>query len=178
LFLLSIADGSSVRLASDFKDARLPVWSSDGRYILFTGCRTGDQPMPACSEWWVTSRDGKTVQNSGSLALLRREKIQPIDEIGGWYRDMVLFSARRGTTTSLWELAMPRASLKGEGKPRQLTSGTRGRLLLLSHFPLYPKRVFVQVDSPNQFTREARLPLLALDRKGRALAKVVCRDCS
>ncbi len=123
LFLLSLVDGSSVRLAADFKDARLPVWSSDGRHILFTGCRTGDRPLPACSEWWVTSRDGSTVQDTGSLALLRGEKIQPIDEIGGWYRDKVLFSGRRGTTTSLWELTIPQASLKGEGKPRQLTSG-------------------------------------------------------
>jgi serine/threonine protein kinase/Tol biopolymer transport system component len=123
LFLLSVADRSSVRLAADFKDARLPVWSSDGQFILFTGCRTGDQPMPACSEWWVTSRDGTRIQNTGSLALLRSEQIHPIDEIGGWYRDMVLFSGRRGTTTSLWELAIPRTSLRGEGKPRQLTSG-------------------------------------------------------
>jgi Tol biopolymer transport system component len=123
LFLLSVADGSSMRLAADFIDARLPVWSSDGQYILFTGCRTGDQPLPACSEWWVTSRDGTKVQNTGSLALLRGHQIRPIDEIGGWYRDTVLFSGRRGTTTSLWELALPRTSLKGEGKPRQLTSG-------------------------------------------------------
>lgn len=123
LFLLSVADHSTVRLAADFKDARLPVWSSDGRYILFTGCRTGDEPMPACSEWWVTSTDGTRVQNTGSLALLRREQIQPIDEIGGWYRDMVLFSGRRGTTTNLWELAIPRTSLQAEGKPKQLTSG-------------------------------------------------------
>jgi len=123
LFLLSLAEGSSVRLAADFKDARLPVWSSDGRYVIFTGCRSGDQPMPACSEWWVTNREGTSVQNTGSLALLREEQIQPIDEIGGWYRDTVLFSGRRGTTTSLWELTIPRTNLRGEGKPMQLTSG-------------------------------------------------------
>src|SRR4029077_17466189 len=73
LFLLSIANLSSVRLAADFRDARLPVWSSDGEYLLFTGCCTGGQPMPTCSEWWVTSRDGARVQNTGSLALLRGE---------------------------------------------------------------------------------------------------------
>jgi serine/threonine protein kinase len=123
LFLLSVSDGSSMRLAADFIDARLPVWSSDGQYILFTGCRTGDQPLPACSEWWVTSRDGKKVQNTGSLALLRRQQIRPIDQIGGWYGNTVLFSGRRGSTTSLWELALSRTSLIGQGKPRQLTSG-------------------------------------------------------
>src|SRR5207244_12307649 len=34
LFLLSLADGVSVRLAADFKDARSPVWSSDVLHIL------------------------------------------------------------------------------------------------------------------------------------------------
>lgn len=122
LFLLSLADGSSVRVAADFKDARLPVWSSDGRSILFTGCRTGDQPLPACSEWWVTSRDGTRVQNTGSLAQLGKEQIVLID-IGGWYGDTVLFSGRKGNTTSLWELAISRTTLRAGGKPRQLTSG-------------------------------------------------------
>jgi eukaryotic-like serine/threonine-protein kinase len=123
LFLLSLADGSSVRLAADFKDARLPVWSSDGKYILFTGCRTGDQPLPACSEWWVMSRDGTTVQSTGALALLRANHVQLMDVVGGWYRDMVLFSGKSGTTYSLWELAIPLATLRAEGKPTQLTSG-------------------------------------------------------
>ena len=123
IFIASVADGSSVRIAADFKDARLPVWSSDGQYILFSGCRTGDPPLPACSEWWVTSRDGTRVQNTGSLALLREQQIQVIDEIGGWYRDTVLFSGKHGSKTCLWTLAIPRASLKVEGKPTQLTSG-------------------------------------------------------
>jgi eukaryotic-like serine/threonine-protein kinase len=122
LFLLSLADGSSVRLVPDFADARFPVWSFDGRYILFTGCRTGDQPLPACSEWWVTSRDGKTVQNTGSLALLRKKQILPID-VGGWYRDTILFGGRQGATTSLWELPILEATLQASGEPQQLTQG-------------------------------------------------------
>jgi len=122
LFLLSLVDGSSVRLATDFKDARLPVWSSDGRFILFTGCRTEKQPLPACSEWWATSPDGTRVQNTGGLAQLGNDQIVLID-IGGWYGDSVLFSGRKGNTTSLWRVAISRTSLRVAGKPRQLTSG-------------------------------------------------------
>ncbi len=122
LFLLSLADGSSVRLVPDFVDARLPTWSSSGRFILFTGCRRGDVPMPACSEWWVTSRDQTMVQDTGGLALLRKEQILPID-VGGWYRDSILLSGRRGSTTSLWELPLFEANLRVSGKPQQLTAG-------------------------------------------------------
>jgi eukaryotic-like serine/threonine-protein kinase len=122
LFVLSLAYGSSVRLASDFKDARLPVWSSDGRYILFTGCRMGERPLPACSEWWVTSRDGTRVQNTGALAQLAKEQIDVID-VGGWYGDTVLFGGRKANAWSLWELAISPTSLRVTGKARQLTSG-------------------------------------------------------
>lgn len=122
LFVLSLAGGTPMRVASDFLDARFPVWSSDGNFILFTGCRRGDQPMPACSEWWVTSQDGARVQSTGALALLRSEQIQPVD-VGGWYRDAILFSGRQGATTSLWELSISETDLRASGKPRQLTSG-------------------------------------------------------
>jgi eukaryotic-like serine/threonine-protein kinase len=122
LFLLSIADGSPVRIGEGFKDARLPVWSPDGQYILFTGCR-GEQPLPACSEWWVIRPDGSVVQNTGSLALLRQQNIQLIEGPGSWYQDMVIFSGRRETVTRLWALTISHTGLKAEGKPMQLTSG-------------------------------------------------------
>ena len=122
LFLLSLADGSSMRLVPDFVDARLPVWSSSGRSILFTGCRGGDVPMPACSEWWVTNLDQSTVANTGSLALLRKEQILPMD-VGGWYHNTILFSGRTGPTTSLWELPLFEANPHVSRKPQQLTAG-------------------------------------------------------
>ena len=120
LFLLSLADGSSVRLAAGFQDARQPVWSSDGDFILFIGCRGG--PLPACSEWWVTSADGKRLQNTGGFAELEKQQIGLID-IGGWSGDAVLFSGRKGNTTSLWELPISRTTLRVAGKPWQVTSG-------------------------------------------------------
>ena len=123
LYVLSIANGFSVRLAADFKDARLPVWSSDGQYVLFTGCRTVEQPPPACAEWWVTSRDGAKVENTGGLRLLRSQQIEPIEEVGNWYGDEVIFSGRHRGVTSLWESALPRRKLKADGKAVQLTSG-------------------------------------------------------
>src|SRR5208282_5080981 len=102
--------------------SRFPVWSPDGQYILFMGCRMGNQPLPMCSEWWVTSLDQTRVQNTGGLALLRKEQILPMD-VGGWYRNAILFSGRRGATTSLWELPIFEANLRASGKPQQLTAG-------------------------------------------------------
>jgi eukaryotic-like serine/threonine-protein kinase len=123
LYLLSLANGHTTPLAADFRDARVPVWSSDGRYILFTGCRSREQPMPACSEWWVTTPDGSKVKNTGAVARLRQAQLELVDLIGAWYDGTVLFSGRQGSTTSLWEVNVPESSLRVQGKPRQLTTG-------------------------------------------------------
>ena len=123
LYVLSLSGGPPVRLATDFKDARQPAWSSDGRYLIFTGCRSGEQAMPTCSEWWVTSRDGNTLQNTGALTLLRSQGILPKGPIAAWVADNVLFCARHGRTTSLWHLRLPEKTFLADGSPQQLTSG-------------------------------------------------------
>lgn len=123
IFVVSLADGSSERLAANFKDARSPVWSSDGRHLLFTGCRDGNQSMSSCSEWWVIALDGKEERNTGALSLLRREHVDLNDEIGGWFGDIVLFNGGKGPAWSLWELKLPQSTLRAEGKPRPVTSG-------------------------------------------------------
>lgn len=114
--------GQTTRLAADFIDARLPVFSSDGRFILFSGCRTGQRPMPACSDWWVSGLDGKVIKNTGAVEMMLKEQIQPWG-VGGWYADRVLFTARKGITPSLWELRLPQPDLRAARKPEQLTSG-------------------------------------------------------
>ena len=123
IFVVSLADGSTERLATNFKDARSPVWSSDGHHILFTGCRGGDQSMSSCSEWWVSTLDGKEEKNTGALSLLGREHVDLNDEIGGWYGDVVLFNGGKGPAWSLWELKLPQSTLRAAGKPRPVTSG-------------------------------------------------------
>lgn len=123
LYVLSLSGGPPVRLATEFKDARQPAWSSDGRYLIFTGCHAGEQAMPTCSEWWVTSRDGNTLQNTGALTLLRRQGILPKGPIAAWVADNVLFCARHGRTTSLWDLRLPEKTFLAANSPQQLTSG-------------------------------------------------------
>ncbi|HEY4050196.1 MAG TPA: protein kinase [Acidobacteriaceae bacterium] len=122
LFVLGLSGQTATRLVADFVDARMPVWSPDGRSILFSGCRAG-HAMPACSEWWVASLDGHTVHNTGALSQLAQEQIYPVGGIGGWYNDYVLFSGRKGPATSVWRLKLPPRELRPFDKPEQLSSG-------------------------------------------------------
>ncbi len=127
LYLLSLDRAEPVRLAAGFKDARLPTWSEDGQYILFTGCLEVKEEMPACAEWWVISKDGSRTQNTGAIALLRKRGIVVLDPVGGWQGDHVLFSGRGGTGKTvgdgrnLWDLGLSRRDLVATGELRRLT---------------------------------------------------------
>lgn len=123
LFVLSLDDGHPYPIARDFVDARWPVWSSDGAHILFYGCRDPSQPMPSCQDWWTISTDGKAVQTVSAFALLRKEQVEPLQELGGWYGDDVLFTGKRAGKLSIWRLRVSQRNLKAEGAPQLLSAG-------------------------------------------------------
>jgi len=128
IFVLSLTTGSSLRLAVDFKDARFPVWTPDGRHILFTGCRAGEQPLSSCSEWWITNPDGSRVQNTKALSLLHSQAIYPVEGVGGWLNGSALFSAIHGGTTSVWRLKILTSNLVATGDAQPISTRS-GRLI-------------------------------------------------
>ncbi len=120
LYVMSLSQGTPTRLASGFADARDPIWSSDGRHILFTGCRDAKQPMPACADWWVTSIDASGVVDTGALSILRKRQIRPI-YVGGWSGDTVVFNGKQHDMTTLWQLRLSATKLRASGAPQQVT---------------------------------------------------------
>jgi serine/threonine protein kinase len=124
LYLLHLGEGSPVRIAGSFRDARLPLWSNDGHLILFSACRQPETPMPACSDWWVMGKDGTILQNTHALALLSDHQIVPWDgTINALYDGHLLLSGRKGGQTSLWEVSLNPRTFKVTGNPQQLTLG-------------------------------------------------------
>ena len=96
----------------------------DGQSILFSGCSKGEEPMPACSDWWVTSADGKALVNTHLLAELNSEQITPWDGIlDGWYGNRVLFSGRKGSQTSLWMIKLSPKDFTTIGGSRTIDDG-------------------------------------------------------
>jgi serine/threonine protein kinase len=123
VYLIRATGGSPTRLAADFEDARYPIWSSDGRFILFSGCQGEGQPLPTCIDWWVVRADGTSVNNTGAIALLRQEQITPRDTLGVWRGGSVVFSGSRAGVDQIWELAISRKNLRAVGRPKQLIGG-------------------------------------------------------
>lgn len=129
LELLSLEGGGAAPtpLAKGFIDARMPVWSSDGQYVLFQGCRTNERPMPQCTEWWVTNLSGSIIRNTGSVALLGKHQITPINAVSGWYGDVIVFCGLHLGATGIWKVKLSEDTLLASGLPTQLTSADETR---------------------------------------------------
>jgi eukaryotic-like serine/threonine-protein kinase len=123
MYIFRLGESQPARIAESFRDARLPVWSSDGQWILFSGCDMVELPMPACLDWWVISSDGKRLHNTHALAELTAEGIAPWDGVINWRGNQVLFSGSKGDRISLWMMKLEQRDFKAIGKPQQMTTG-------------------------------------------------------
>jgi len=119
LFLFDVDTGKSVQLASGMADARVSVWNSDGRHILFAGCANLNRPYPACKDWWITTPDGATPHPTGALPMLLAQRIKPIVYFGGWHGNSLIFSAERDGSFGLWELKIDPVKGTVSGPPQE-----------------------------------------------------------
>jgi Tol biopolymer transport system component len=134
-FLLSKADvprilivpaggGEPRRFAADFSQAYAPVWSPDGARLLFVGRREDTSP----SDWWVLPLDGGPIVPTGAYAAIARDKLSPSPDSfvlpATWQPDgRVLFSARLGDATNIWQLQLA-ANGPIAGELERLSVGT------------------------------------------------------
>lgn len=125
IFQMSLGPNGSAdkpaRLASDFQMARYPMWSPDGKAVLFTGCRTAADKLPGCIDWWVTNLSGtRMVQTHAMQALGNSDVLLSRPVSGFWSGDEVLFSGKSGTQQALWSLALNSRTWQVSGKPQRI----------------------------------------------------------
>ena len=124
------ADGGAPRpVQPGFYNARFPVWSSDGKFVLFSGTRSAEARSQT-SDWWVSPASGQgEPSRTGAFAALAFSGISrppgPYGFVpGAWAGDDVVFSGRTGDATNLWTIPVSQRSFQVSGLPRQLTLGT------------------------------------------------------
>lgn len=122
IYVVPSRGGPPRRLQKDFLAASAPIWSPDGRHILFGGCWKNR----ADADWWVTPAEGGTAIGTGARDFLRRRKTHVAyqDPPGAWTGSHLIFSLGYGDTSNLWQIPISTKNWEVSGEPQRLTFGT------------------------------------------------------
>jgi Tol biopolymer transport system component len=123
IFIVPVTGGEPKRLCADFLEARSPIWTPDGRHLLFQGRRKVSQ-----YEWWVAPIEGGEAVAIGVWAACQRLGLQPTTGLqllpGAWTAaGDVIFSARMGDSTNLWRVSISSRTWKMTADPERVTFG-------------------------------------------------------
>jgi Tol biopolymer transport system component len=134
IYVVPSAGGEPRRLQSDFAAATDPVWAPDGKHLLFLGnrdeklSREGEESV----DWWVMPLDSGPAVKTGALAATRTANLSGwlqayrwLLEVPAWPRDSntLIFSARSGDSTNLWQLGISPTTWTVTGSIHRLTTG-------------------------------------------------------
>ncbi|MCX6629968.1 MAG: protein kinase [Candidatus Solibacter sp.] len=117
----------------NFAGAEYPVWTPDGKRLLFLGNSDDALTEAESVDWWVSPVEPGPAIKTGLLAATRAYKLlgRLVRYPGAlvtpaWVPDgrSVVFSAHAGDSTNLWRLPISPKTSQVLGPPERLTSGT------------------------------------------------------
>jgi Tol biopolymer transport system component len=116
IFIISPDGGQPKQLQHDFSWARFPVWSPDGRFLLFEGLSD-----VGWRDWWVTPLEGAAKTAHALETLPGFSRVHAPEH---WFDGKILYSAaEQGASSHLWEIGISTTDQQISGTPRQLTNG-------------------------------------------------------
>jgi len=126
IYLIASGGGAPRQLQEGFVSALHPVWSPDGKQLLFLGWNNPNAPAAERYEWWVTPVEGGSPVNTGVCVGLERQGFAGPYLPAAWIADgnQVVFSARLGDSVNLWQIPISPRTGRRAGEPQRLTSGS------------------------------------------------------
>jgi Tol biopolymer transport system component len=121
--------GPAQPVATEFYRAQAPVWSPDGRFLLFWGQHTRGAPPENNVDWYLSAVPNGSAVPTGARAVLMREGFQapqglPFPDAWTGSGNRILFHGVVGDSSNIWQI--PLSSPKGRvaGTPQRITFGT------------------------------------------------------
>jgi eukaryotic-like serine/threonine-protein kinase len=134
IYVVSLDGGQPRQLQPEFDTAYLPLWSPDGKHLLYAGVERPQGPTLGVHDWWVAPVQGGRAIPTGALAQLQKYGVFPHQrDAGVWLGNRLVFSATgKGEdasrvaiySASLWQIRLSPKTWQMQGSPQQLTSGT------------------------------------------------------
>ncbi|MGH9257947.1 MAG: protein kinase domain-containing protein [Vicinamibacterales bacterium] len=123
------AGGPATPVTAGFYLAQAPVWSPDGRFLLFWGQRDRDVPPESNVDWYVVPATGGTAVRTGARRALQREGFQGFHGLptpDAWVQagNRILFHGHVGDSGNMWQMALSPNSWNVSGVPQGVTFGT------------------------------------------------------
>ena len=123
------AGGPAIAITDGFYRAQSPVWSPDGRHLLFWAQRQRGAPPENNVDWYVAEvPGGSPMRTDARKALLRAgfQAFQGLPAPDAWASagDRVLFHGIVGDSSNMWQVAISREGWRVSGQPQRATFGT------------------------------------------------------
>ena len=118
IYMVKATGGEPRRYQEDFDWVSHPVWSPDGRRILFSGVKNG------VFDWWTAPAQGGAAAPAAGPGLVFPKGQHPIPL--DWLSDPPrwLFSAYSGDTFDLWQAPISTRTFRFVGAPERLTTSS------------------------------------------------------
>ena len=124
IYTMDANGGPPQRVEVGVAFAQAPVWSPDGKHLLFAGALHATTANLEDWDWWVYRLDGGQLFRTGVRPLLQQRGITGFRQPDAWLPgERVVFSATLGHGTNLWELSLSPSTWRVEGAPQRLTTG-------------------------------------------------------
>ena len=129
IYVAPAAGGPATSVAGEFYRAQAPVWSPDGRRLLFWGQRYRGPDADDNVDWYVSPIPAGTPTPTSARRLLLREGFRAVQGLpfpDAWVAagNRILFHGNIGDSSNLWQAAITTDDWRLEGVAERATFGT------------------------------------------------------